>query len=177
MKNKIEVWKDIKGFEGFYQVSSFGKVKSLQRIIKYPKGFRLIKERILKQKHHPDKYLNTVMHKEGLQTNILTHHLVAIYFLEHKPNGYEIVINHKDFNKHNNHIDNLEIITNRQNCSHKNIVSSSKYTGVSWNRFVNKWHAQIKVKGKSMYLGYFVNEIDAHNAYQEALLELKKPNI
>lgn len=172
MENKIEIWKDIKDYEGLYQVSNYGRVKSLERIIKHSRGDRLIKERILKQKNSSDKYLNSALHKNGIQKNIPTHHIVAIAFLNHINCGFKLVINHKNFDKHDNNVNNLEIVTSRQNCSHKNIISSSKYTGVSWNRFVNKWHSQIRIKGKSKYLGYYINEIDAHNAYQKAIKDL-----
>lgn len=172
MESQIEIWRDVQDYKGLYQVSNLGRVKSLERVIKHPRGNRIIKERILKQKHHSNKYLNSALFKNGLQTNILTHHLIAIAFLNHTRCGFKLVVNHKDFNKHNNNVENLEIVTNRQNCSHKNIISSSKYTGVCWNRFRNKWQAQIKIKGKSLNLGCHINEIDAHNAYQEALKKL-----
>lgn len=168
----IEIWKDIIGYEGIYQISSFGRVKSLDRKVVRKNGIWTIKERILKQKNNDNWYLNSVLHKEGKQHNVPTHHLVAIHFLNHIPSGFKYVINHINLNKHDNRLQNLEIITTRQNCSHKKIIKSSQYTGVCWNRFVNKWHAQIKINGKSKYLGYFINEIDAHKAYQEALKNL-----
>lgn len=164
-----EIWKDITGYEGLYQVSNLGNIKSLSRTIKRKNGNWFIKERLLKQKNSSKHYLNSGLHKEGKQKNFPTHQIVAIHFLNHTPCGFGLVVNHKNFNKHDNRVENLEIVTSRQNCSHKKIVTSSKYTGVSWNRFVNKWHSQIKINGKSKYLGYFENEIDAHNAYQEAL--------
>jgi hypothetical protein len=83
-----------------------------------------------------------------------------------------LVVNHKDFNKLNNNLDNLEIITQRQNTNKKHLKSSSQYIGVFWNKQNKKWKSQIRINKKIKYLGYFVNEIDAHNAYQNALTTL-----
>jgi len=169
---KVEEWRDIADYEGFYQVSDLGRVKSLKRLVKYSKGNRLIQEKILKQKNKQESYLNSALHKNSVQSNYPTHHIVANVFLGHISCGFKWVINHKNWNKHDNRKSNLEIVTNRQNCSHKKTISSSKYTGVCWNRFRNKWQAQIKVKGKSINLGCHIREIDASKAYQNALKNL-----
>ena len=69
-------------------------------------------------------------------------------------------------------IENLEIITNRENTNKKHKKSKSKYIGVTWHKRVNKWTAQILYKRKNIHLGCFNNEIDAHNAYQNKLKEI-----
>jgi hypothetical protein len=100
------------------------------------------------------------------------HQLVAGAFLNHKPSRYELVINHKDFNRSNNNVDNLEIVTTRENANQKHLKSSSQYTGVSWDKNRNKWSSQIVINKKLKFLGRFINELDASKAYQKALKDL-----
>jgi hypothetical protein len=153
----MEQWKTIEGYED-YQVSDLGNIKSFKR------G----KERILKHST-THGYLHVILSVNGKQKNRLVHQLVAIAFLNHKPCGHKLVINHKDFNKQNNHVDNLEVVTQRENVNHKHIKSSSEYTGVTWRKERKKWVAQIFINGKKKYLGVFFSEIEASQAYKNAL--------
>lgn len=153
-----EIWKNIKGFED-YQVSNFGRVKSLKR------G----KEKILKNIVSIDGYYIVNLHKKNKRTTKKIHQLVAIAFLNHNPDGYKLVINHKDINRQNNNLNNLEIVTARENSNRKHLKGSSIYTGVSWHKLTNKWTAQIVIDGKKKYLGLFINELEASCAYQNAL--------
>ena len=100
------------------------------------------------------------------------HQLVAEAFLNHKRCGMEFVINHIDFNKTNNKVENLEIITNRENSNQKHLKSSSIYTGVSWDKRYNKWRSNITVNGKLKHLGYFINELEASEVYKKELNNL-----
>jgi len=155
-----EVFKKIKGYEGLYEVSDFGRVKSL----------RFGKERILKGGVDSNGYLTVTLWKDSKQKTNKIHQLVAVAFLDHITCGFKLVVNHIDFNKQNNNVDNLEIVTSRQNLNQKHRKSSSKFTGVSWYKQSKKWKAQIDINGKKKHLGYFVSELDASNAYQTALL-------
>ena len=104
----------------------------------------------------------------------MIHQMVGEVFLGYKPNGRTLVVHHKDNNKLNNNVNNLEIITFRKNCSiERTIKSSSQYVGVSWCNTYKKWRAAIRIKGKLKFLGYHKEELDAHKAYQNALKELK----
>jgi len=97
-------------------------------------------------------------------------------FLGHKPDGsHDLVINHKDTNKINNKLYNLEIVTSRYNVTHSTLLNktSSKYTGVSWYKRQFKWLSKIYVGGKFYHLGYFENEIHASYRYNEALINLE----
>jgi len=107
-----EVWKDIKDYEGLYQVSSFGNVRSLDRI---DCDGRKRKGRILKP-HSAKRYLAVSLSKCSNVKKIRVHKLVAGYFIKKEKEG--LVVNHIDENKHNNHIDNLEWCTQRQNVIH-----------------------------------------------------------
>lgn len=118
-----EVWKDIKGYEGLYQVSNKGNVKSLNY---HKEGY----EKTLKPKKHNKGYLQIqLMGKENRTFTI--HRLVAEAFLPN-PNNYPC-INHKDENKQNNSLDNLEWCDNSYNAKysiklHPERIKNRKYT-------------------------------------------------
>ncbi len=159
----MEIWKDVKGYEGLYHVSSKGNVKSL----KYGK------ERILKAGVSSRGYKIVVLHINKKAKANLVHQLVAESFLGHTRCGFKLVVNHINYNKLDNRVENLEIVTNRENTSLKRFTSSSQYTGVGSAKQPNKWVARIVINKKLKHLGTFTDEIEAHNAYQKALAEIK----
>jgi len=165
-----EIWKPIEGFDN-YQISNMGNVKSLSRIVSNNARSFLSKERILKPSITRGYYSVTIWNN-GKSAVKCIHKLVAIAFLNHKTCGFNLVVNHKDFNKLNNNVNNLEIVTNRENTNRKHVKSSSQYTGVYWHKKGVKWVSSIVIDGKLIYLGSFKNEIDAHNAYQNKLKEI-----
>jgi hypothetical protein len=123
-----EAWEDIAGFEGKYQVSSFGRVKSLTRNLYRGGGRRYqpIKEIILKQytdsAGYPYLSLNI---KNNKSKRVRTHRLVAKAFLKNTNN--KPCVNHKDGNKGNNHFKNLEWCTYGENKSHSFKVLGEKH--------------------------------------------------
>lgn len=155
----IEEWKDITEYEGLYQVSNLGNVRSINN------G----KLKLLKNVIGSSGYYQVTLSNKGNQKQKRVHQLVAAAFLNHQPNGYNLVVNHKDLNKLNNNINNLEIVTNRKNTSLKHLKVSSKYTGVCKHKKSNKWVAFIRINNSRKYLGLFEKEIDAHLAYQNEL--------
>ncbi len=165
----MEIWKDIKDYEGIYQISNLGRVKSLARKIKKDFIEVSLKERILINFNNSNGYLHVTLNKEGIGKNLKVHLLVATAFLNHTPDGtHKIVVDHKDNNKHNNNLENLQLLTNRQNCS-KEQRGISKYTGVGYAKREKKWRAYIHLDNKFKHLGYFKTEIEAHIAYKEEL--------
>ena len=110
-----EEWRQIQGYEGLYEVSNLGRVKSLER---YDKMGRLIKEKTLNPRKHKKGYLYVGLSKDGIQKKYSIHRLVAIAFIPN-PNNLPQV-NHKDENKENNCLDNLEWCTNEYNCNYGN---------------------------------------------------------
>ena len=154
-----EEFRGIKNYEGIYQVSNLGRVKSL----------KCGKERFLKAGLSGDGYYTVVLHKDNKRKTRKVHQLVAVAFLNHTPCGFKLVVNHVDFDKLNNNVDNLEIVTSRANTNRKHLKSSSKYTGVSWHKPSSKWAASIRINGKSKHLGYFTCELAASKDYQTAL--------
>lgn len=114
---RIFMWKDIPGFEGKYQISDDGEVKSLRRWVPNgsPKGMWL-RERILHQQPIPNGYLQVSL-RDGAQTYVkYVHIMVAEAFLT-KPSPHHIV-NHKDGNKRNCKVSNLEYVTFSENNQH-----------------------------------------------------------
>ena len=102
----MEIWKDVAGFEGFYQISNMGNVRSMERLVSFGKQKRTVPaiERIKRT----DKrgYLTVTLSKENKIKNAKIHRLVAEAFVPNPHNLPEV--NHKDENKQNNCADNLE---------------------------------------------------------------------
>lgn len=114
MDNNKEIWKDIEGFNGDYQVSSWGRVKSCERVVMRRDGKPYpIRERILQGIKHKKGYIQVGLYKDGKLTIEKVHRLVAIAFLDN-PHGYPEV-NHRDEDKTNNRVDNLEYCTQKYN--------------------------------------------------------------
>lgn len=173
MEEEIEEFRDIPGYEGRYQISSFGRVWSMPKEWPMPNGGTkkhsgiFLKQRIDKDGYY---YLNVRL---NTKKTFKIHQLVAMVFLNHKPDGTQkIVIDHRDNDKSNNKPSNLQLITNRLNASKDVKNKTSKYTGVSWNKLEKKYKSQIKINGKTKHLGSFISEEEASEAYQSALLNL-----
>jgi len=164
---ETEIWKDIVGYEGLYQVSNLGRVKSLDKKVWGGKSFYFKKGEIKAQILNPDSYYQVYLYKNNIKKTVKVHKLVAMAFLNHIPNGYEIVIDHIDNNSKNNNLNNLQLISHRENCSKDKIGYSSKYPGVRFKD--GKWEVQILKNKKRYYLGRFLNEEDAYKAYLDKL--------
>lgn len=121
----MEIWKDIKGYEGFYQVSNLGNIKSLQRFIKRQSGFEVfVRQRILKPGKSKKGYWLVVLRNSGKDGTQKVHRLVAQHFIENPKNFDQV--NHKDGIKTNNHVDNLEWCDNSLNQIHSYRVLGKK---------------------------------------------------
>ena len=111
-----EVWKDIEGYEGLYQVSNFGNIKSLPKVRHNGRGTYIQKEKILKPSNTSTGYKKIELCKDGKRKGFKVHRLVAIAFIPNPDNKPEV--NHIDGNKINNNIDNLEWVTSSENTIH-----------------------------------------------------------
>jgi hypothetical protein len=124
----MEIWKDVIGYEGLYQVSSYGRVMSLDRTIwnKANKSYSKIKGCVLKLDSINKKYEQISLMKNGVGKKFLVHRLVAMHFVENI--NYLPQVNHIDENKMNNHYLNLEWVTASMNINHgnRNKITSNK---------------------------------------------------
>lgn len=129
MEDKIEVgevWKDIKGYEGLYKVSNLGRIKSIQRKVKYQNSERNVNERIKKTFVGNQGYERVELSKDGKNKKYSVHRLVANAFLDEINDNLEV--NYIDGNKLNNCIKNLEWCTRSQNERHAYYVGLAKNT-------------------------------------------------
>lgn len=112
---KEEIWKDIEGYEGLYQVSNKGRVKSLERDIIRKNGRKYhVKERILKDAPEGHGYFQVCLYDaKGRNKRLRVHRLVAETFIPNPEDKTQV--NHKDEDKTNNHVDNLEWMTCKEN--------------------------------------------------------------
>jgi hypothetical protein len=154
-----EIYNPIPNYEGLYEVSNLGKIKSLIHD----------KSKILSASDNSLGYYKVVLFKNGKRKTFNVHQLVAMAFLNHNPCGHKLVVDHINNIKKDNRAENLQIITQRQNSHKTQLNYTSNYKGVFWDKESNKWRGQITIKNKKVYLGRFTNEYEAHLAYNKAL--------
>ena len=153
-----EEWRSIDGYLN-YQVSNIGRVRNSKT------------GRILKPAYS-NTYLAVPLGKDGKYTSTNIHRLVANEFVENLDN--KPFVDHIDGNRENNIYTNLRWAThseNGMNCTKKKNTSSI-YKGVSFNRRLHKWSAQIKLNKKNIFIGYFMDETEAAKVYDEKAMEL-----
>lgn len=130
----MEIWKSIESFEGSYEVSNYGRVRSLDRI--HPKRNGLVKGRVLKfnlcgGRPGSSRYPTVTFTDRPFRKDFLVHRLVAIYFIPNPENKPEV--NHKDGDKLNNHYDNLEWCTRKENVQHSSDTGLLRTNGAHFN--------------------------------------------
>lgn len=161
----MEIWKDIPGYEGLYQVSNLGCVKSLNY-----NGTK--KEKLLNLLGKKMTYYSVTLYKNNKTHRRTIHSLVAEVFLKHVACGHKIVIDHINDNPKDNRAENLQIVTQRFNCKKNQSIYSSQYKGVNWDKASDKWVSRIEINRKAIFLGRFKTELEAHQAYQNKLKEI-----
>lgn len=149
----MEVWKKIKDYE-CYQVSNLGNVKR--------------NEKLLAKTIFKNGYIYVGLCLNGKAKKFTVHSLVAAAFLKHKTDGTnKIVIDHINANKIDNRLENLQLISNRENCSKEKKGITSSFVGVRKNK--GKFESQIRIGNQRKYLGRFYTEIEAYEAYKKEL--------
>lgn len=146
-----EIWRNLKGYEGLYEVSSLGKVKSLQR--------RGATTKIIKPRKNSNGYLIVGLHKNGIRKEVAIQRLVAMTFIKNVKGKPEV--NHIDGNKENNNVSNLEWVTHKENMEHarnnnlikvtENVIKQGKIVGTTYGKENGKKRAKK------------VNQIDINN--------------
>jgi hypothetical protein len=159
-----EIWKDIDGYDGCYQISSFGRVKSLSREMFNGKCYFYSKEKILKVQNHTHGYYVIGITYNNKKNSFYVHRLVAHYFIYNPKNKREV--NHIDFIKLNNNVENLEWVSSLENKSHIKIFKpkTSIYVGVYYNKRRNRncWESSIQINYKKINLGSFETQEEAY---------------
>lgn len=117
MKNKLlETWKDIPDYENFYQANPCGLIKSLSKSLRVKNGYRVTKELIIVNTDNGNGYLVCSLSKNTNRKSILLHRIIALTFIQNPKNLPEV--NHKDGDKTNNSVENLEWCTRQENIDH-----------------------------------------------------------
>lgn len=156
-----EIFVPIAGYEGIYEVSNLGKVKSFLKSNKRKGDY-------LTNVLAPIGYYVTALSKNKISKNFYIHRLIATAFIEN-PNNYGYV-DHIDGNKQNNNIPNLRWCSKKQNERFENRKKphhSSIYTGVCYDKYWGKWKAVASLNGKTKNIGTYKTEYEAHIKYQE----------
>jgi hypothetical protein len=159
----MEIWKSIPGYEN-YEMTADGRVRSLNYN-------RTNKVKEMKPKLNSG-YFRLTLSKNKKQRGLYVHVLLAITFLGHVPDGHKFVIDHINNNPLDNRLENLQIITSRENSTKDQ--KGNLPIGVSIAR--KKFRARIDIKGKLKCLGAFPTPEEASAAYQKALLNLDQPS-
>jgi len=121
----IVIWKDIKDFEGFYQINENGQVKCLSRQVEGKLGsIRTLKENYLTATDNGKGYMVVALYKNKKRYFKKIHRLVAEAFIDNPDNKDQV--NHIDGNKKNNNYKNLEWCSNQENCIHRNNFYNNK---------------------------------------------------
>lgn len=112
----MEVWKPVKGFEGYYEVSSLARLRSVDRVIKTKRGLRRVKGRLINTYESENEYVRVNLFKDDYTKTIRFHRIVAEAFIPNPDNLPQV--NHKDGKKNNNLPENLEWCDNSYNIKH-----------------------------------------------------------
>lgn len=154
----IEEWRSIEGYEGLYEVSNTGQVRSLDRYVKTCyEAYKLHKGKILSPAKDKNGYLKVHLCYNGKHNIIRVHRLVAQAFLPNPDNLPEV--NHKDEDKTNNNVDNLEWCDRKYNNNYgtkierqkKTNIQNGFWTGLSKEEYMKKYNQDRKEYKKKWY--------------------------
>lgn len=166
----LEIWKDVVSYEGLYQVSNLGRVKSLERNIVTSNGKNMTrKEKILRPSNNNRGYMQVRFYVNGNFPCLKVHRLVAEAFLFEFDDGKQI--NHINGDKSDNRVENLECVDQMKNMEHRATVLNNKPRGV--RKHHSKWKAQTTIKGIPHCFGYFNTKKEAYNAFFEGFKHLR----
>lgn len=149
-----EIWKDIEGYEGLYQVSNMGRIKSLERYKENHGKLQKVEEKIKTINIKNSGYQFVQLYKNNKYKNLMVHRLVAQAFIPNVNNKPQI--NHIDGNKLNNNVTNLEYCTNSENNKH------------AWNTGLKQCTEKLKEatrKTNKEYKSKPINQLDLQGNY------------
>lgn len=128
-----EIWKPIPGYEGYYEASNLGRIRSVERIVRGRWGFSRRHSQILKQNNVHHGYRQVRFSIDGIKSQPLVHRLIAMTFISNPQNLPQV--NHKDGNTENNCPENLEWCTAAYNSQHRSRVLK-KWVGHSKKKVI-----------------------------------------
>ncbi|MDV4026348.1 hypothetical protein CMT52_18630 [Elizabethkingia anophelis] len=166
----MEIWKEVTGYEGYYEVSNKGNVRSCDRMVNNNGTMVFRKGKVLNPEVNRVNQLRVTLRKQKKVKRFLVHRLVAEAFIE-KPESKNIV-NHIDKNRLNNSVENLEWVSQRENMTHGYLGKLP--TGVYKNG--DNYIARLFYNGKKINLGTFKTIDEAKSKYAEALKNQKLTN-
>ena len=157
---EAEVWKEVVGYEGRYEVSNMGKVKSL------------ITNKIMRTCVSKKGYRVASLYRAGEKKtrNYLVHKMVMDSFVG-ELEGFQV--NHVNGDPSDNRLQNLEYVTPRENINHR-LLNNKNLRGTYKQTWSGRYSAAIKIKGKRKNLGTFDTEKQAHDAYVAEVNKLKE---
>ena len=162
----METWKDIKNYEGYYQVSNCGRVRSVDRKVLYKSGHVASHKGRVKKISNKTEYRVALLSKNNKQKLFKVSRLVAQAFIDN-PHRYSVV-NHRDGNKHNDCVENLEWTTTSKNAIHafENGLSFKKnrVAGVFYEQRRKKWASYLYRDNKNIFIGRYKTFKQAKNA-------------
>lgn len=170
-----EVWKDVIGYEGLYEVSNMGRVRSVDRYVNSgglgdKDRLSLKKGKILNCSPTKRGYTRVSLSRESKTNQVMIHRIVALAFLE--PIEGKNNVNHINGIKEDNRDCNLEFVNQRENVLHAKIYTMNKKCPfVSYLKKFNRYESSIIINGKTKKLGRFKTEEEAFNSYVKALNE------
>lgn len=149
-----EIWKDIEGWIGIYQISNFGRLRSFK---KDPAGY------ILSNKNKTGGYISVVLYVKGRSNRYVRMHvLVAEVFVPNPQNKLEI--NHKDGNKQNNFYRNLEWVTRKENSNHAMKNGLANIEGMNHYNQVLRPKTILQISPSGKVIGKYKNGVEAAKA-------------
>lgn len=164
-----EEWRQVSGWGGYYFVSSYGRLRSLDRVVPHWRGgTSVIKGVLFSNVLDRNGYTVYKLHYNKECKMVKAHRLVAIAFIAN-PNRLNQV-NHIDGNSTNNHYSNLEWVSPHENSSHINVLTggfTSPLIGASLIKTSGMWKSQISFNGRVRHLGCFKTDKEAHLRYLE----------
>lgn len=170
----MERWADIAGFEGSYQVSDQGRLRSLDREITNPAsgGSYVITGQILNPRRDSDGYAITELWKNGRSTTIKAHRLVLLAFVGRPPSRF--VADHIHGQRDDNRLENLRWVSVGANVRNRHkVLGASGVLGVRHRKGKpNPWQAYIHVNGRFRSVGHFSDKEQARAAREAALQEV-----
>lgn len=163
-----EIWKPVFGYEGYYEVSNTGKIRSLERYVITNQGYKTkVNSRIMTQQKNKYGYNDVKLSKNGKALRLLTHRIVMQSFIGKS----DLQVDHLNKDKQDNRVTNLEYVSHRENVRRSSVCKNGN-PGIYWSKRNNMWACAIQKNKKRHFGGYFRNQGDAIKARDDLLKKL-----